>query len=264
MKIGISQLIAGNISTDEFLQAAKSNGYEAVELSLKREGPITPQTPAEELDSIRDRARENGLELVSLTLNHLTGNLLDSGEAQRIGIDETRHGLEMAARLGARCCLHTLGQLRPDLFYDDAYANAISALRELATTAKEFDMAIAVEFVWNGFLFSPLETRHFLEEIGSPHIGFYFDPGNMAIFQYPHHWVRILGPHIKMVHMKDWKGRALKGEWTPLLQGEVDFKAVMAELRTAGYQNPLISEVPPTLAPFDQTAQAIRQIRDAG
>jgi len=49
------------------------------------------------------------------------------------------------------------------------------------------------------------------DEVGSQAIGFYFDPGNMAVFQYPHHWVRILGNHIKMVHMKEWKGNATNG-----------------------------------------------------
>src|SRR5205085_11547615 len=100
------------------------------------------------------------------------------------------------------CTLHTLGRLRADLYYDDAYRNAVDSLRQLAPAAAELGVSIAIEFVWNGFLFSPLEMRRFLDEIASPYIGFYFDPGNMAVFQFPHHWVRIVGRHIKMVHLK--------------------------------------------------------------
>jgi hexulose-6-phosphate isomerase len=117
-----------------------------------------------------------------------------------------------------------------------------------------------VEFVWNGFLFSPLEMKHFLDEVGSDYIGFYFDPGNMAVFQYPHQWVRIVGQHIKMVHLKDWKGRALNGGWTALLEGEVDYAAMNWELRSIGYDGPMISEVPPSIASFQDTATAIRKI----
>lgn len=109
-------------------------------------------------------------------------------------------------------------------------------------------------------MFSPLEMAHFLDEVGSTRVGFYFDPGNMAVFQYPQHWVRILGRRIKLVHLKDWAGNALSGGWTPLLEGNVDFAAVMAELRAAGYDGPLTGEVEPHLAPLEKTADAIRRI----
>lgn len=82
----------------------------------------------------------------------------------------------------------------------------------------------------------------------------------MALLQYPHHWVRIVGKHIKMVHLKDWQGRALNGGWTPLLQGAVDYTAMNQELRALGYDGPMLSEVPPDLASFADTAAAIRKI----
>jgi sugar phosphate isomerase/epimerase len=63
-----------------------------------------------------------------------------------------------------------------------------------------------------------------------------------------------------MVHLKDWKGRALNGGWTALLEGEVDYAAMNRELRSAGYDGPMISEVPPSIASFQDTAAAIRKI----
>jgi sugar phosphate isomerase/epimerase len=72
--------------------------------------------------------------------------------------------------------------------------------------------------------------------------------------------VRALGKRIFHVHLKDWKGRALNGEWTALLQGEVNFPVVMRELRQAGYQGPLVSEVSPSLASLEDTAAAMRKI----
>jgi len=133
-------------------------------------------------------------------------------------------------------------------------------LKAIAPHAERLGVTLAVEFVWNGFLFSPVEMKNLLDEVGSDRIGFYFDPGNMAVFQYPHHWVRAVGAHIKMVHMKDWRGNALNGGWTPLLEGEVDFAAIMRELRAAGYDGPLISEVEPSMASLDDTAKAIARI----
>ncbi len=260
MQVGISQLIACDLPLAEFFQQAEQSGYTVVELCLQHTGGLTPQSRPAELARIVELATARNLSLVSMTHSHCTGNLLDSGKAQQTSIAETNAGLQIAAKLGIHCTLHTLGRLHPDLYYDDAYRNGVRALQAIAETAEQLNVALAVEFVWNGFLFSPLEMKHFLDEVGSSHIGFYFDPGNMAVFQYPHHWVRIVGDHIKMVHLKDWQGRALNGSWPALLQGEVDYVAMNRELRAIGYDGPMISEVPLDVASFAETAAAIRQI----
>lgn len=260
--IGVSHLIASGLSLDEFFTQAQTAGYEAVELCLRKEGELTLQTSPAARREVAARAKAAGLPVVSMTHGQLTGNLLDSGAAQRKGIEETVAGLQFAADLGAGCTLHTLGRLRADLFYDDAYRNGVASLREIAVAAERLKVVLAVEFVWSGFLFSPLEMKRFLEEVGSPWIGFYFDPGNMAVFQFPQHWARILGPHIKMMHLKDWQGGPLNGGWPALRAGQVDFAAVNRELRAAGYAGPLISEVDLRTASLAETAKAIREIRE--
>lgn len=260
MQIGVSQLILAKLPLAELFSQVSEAGYEAIELAMRNEGELTLQTTDDQLRQIAELARSEGLDIVSMTHGQCTGNLLASGEQQRTSIEETEAGLRAAKILGAPCTLHTLGRPSADLFYDDAYRNGVAALKALAPTAEELGVSVAVEFVWNGFLFSPLEMTHFLDEVGSDYVGFYFDPGNMAVFQLPQHWARITGKHIKRVHLKDWKGRALNGGWTPLLEGEVDFAAVMRELRAAGYDGPMISEVSTSLAPLDETATAIRRI----
>ena len=260
MKTGMSQIVMGELSASEFLSQCAQAGYEVVELCMRGDGDLTPHTGENDLRNIANLASELGLPIVSMTHSHCTGNLLDSGEARRTSIEQTVQGLEIAATLGVRCTLHTLGRFTADLYYDDAYRNAVSSLKELASTCEKLDVRIAVEFVWSGFLFSPLEMRRFLDDVGSTHVGFYFDPGNMAVFQFPHHWVRIVGDKTFMVHLKDWKGNALNGGWTPLLEGEVDFAAMNRELRAIGYDGPMISEVEPSQAPIGRTAEAIRKI----
>jgi len=260
MKVGISHLIAGGTPLDQFFKESADAGYEFAELCVRGAGELTIQTPIEKIKAIRKSAEDCGLTIDSVCHSHCTGNLLASGDAQETSIGETKKGLEIAAELGAYCTLHTLGGLNPDLYYDEAYKNGIASLKAIAPTAKKLGVALAVEFVWSGFLFSPLEMNNFLNEVGSDAIGFYFDPGNMAVFQYPQHWVRILGKHIKMVHMKDWKGNALNGSWPALLEGNVNFPVVMRELVSAGYNGPLISEVPAGDAPIEVTAESIRKI----
>ena len=260
MQIGISQLICPDLSMPDFFRAAAEAGYETVELSMRPKGALTGDVTDEQIAEIRELSRQYSLPVTSITIGHCTGNLLDSGEAQARSIEQTAFGLEVAAKLGATAALTTLGRFAPDLYYDDAYRNGVDSLRKLAPTAERTGVALAYEFVWSGFCFSPMEVKRLLDEVGSEWIGFYFDPGNMAVFQFPHHWVRIVGKHIKRVHLKDWKGRALNGAWTPLLEGEVDFQAVMRELRAIGYDGPLVSEVATSLAPLADTARVAREL----
>lgn len=264
MQVGITQLIVSDLSMDAFFEEASRAGYEVLELALRREGELTLDTTPEELRQIVRKADEAKLRLVSMCHSHLTGNLLEAGDAQREGIEQTIEGLHIASELGIGSTLHTLGRLSPVLYYDDAFANAVTALREIAPAAEQLRIDLAIEFIWNGFAFSPLEMKQLIEQVDSPRVGFYFDPGNMAVFHYPQHWARILAGHIKMVHLKDWQGRALNGGWTSLLEGEIDFPAVMRELRAAGYDGPLISEVSRKLATLKDTAKAIDRIAAMG
>jgi len=260
MQVGISQLILGKLPCAEFFKRAAAAGYEVVEICMRPEGEVSLDMGEAGARRIVEQAAEAGVEIVSMTHSHCTGNLLDSGDPQKRSIGQTVRALKLAATMGIGSSLHTLGALRADLYYNEAYENAIASLKEIAPQAEELGVTLAVEFVWNGFLFSPVEMKRFLDEVGSDRIGFYFDPGNMAVFQFPHHWVHALGKHVKMVHTKDWRGRALDGGWTPLLEGEVDFAAVMRELHAMGYDGPLISEVEPGLASLEETAEAIRKI----
>jgi L-ribulose-5-phosphate 3-epimerase len=260
MQIGVTHLVVPQMPYAEFFREAAAAGYEVVEIDMRQQGELTPHTSETDLKQIAAQAKSAGVKIVSMCHLHVTGNLLDGGDPQKLGIEESIAGLRAAKIMGIDCTLHTLGRQRPDLYYDDAYRNTVRALKQLAPVCRDLNVSLAYEFTWSGFLFSPMEIRRLLDEVNSPHIGFYFDPGNMAVFQYPHHWVRIIGHHIKRVHLKDWKGNALNGGWPPLLKGTVDYAAMNRELRAIGYDGPMISEVPLSDASLEETAQSIRKI----
>ena len=168
--------------------------------------------------------------------------------------------MDIAVKLGAKTVLHTTGRLTDDIDYETGYLNGIANLRKLAPEIEARGLKFALEFVWNGFLFSPIEMRNFLTAVNSANVGFYFDPGNMAVFQKPQDWVRVLKHFVFHVPLKDWQGRALNGGWTALLAGEVNYPAVMTELRKIGYNGPLVSEVAKSLAPWEDTAKVMRKV----
>lgn len=269
MKVGLSALVTPKEwSFAELVRHATAAGYEALEAVPREGSELTLDAPESGFAALRRVAEDAGVEITSLCgAGGKPSNLMTSDEAERrAGIETAKAMLRAAKALGADTILHTIGG-RPnaELYYHVAYANALRSLQELAPAAEEIGVSIGVEYVWNGFLTSPLEMAQFLDQVGSPRVGFYFDPGNMRIFHQSEHWVRTCGRHIKKVHAKDFSWEKMVVQWPPLLKGQVNFPAVMRELRAAGYDGALISEVPPSVAPLAETAAAIRElIRMAG
>lgn len=131
--------------------------------------------------------------------------------------------------------------------YDIAYNNAQQVLRDLAArVAPVTQVTLAIENVWGKFLQSPLEMARFIDEIESPWAGAYFDVGNILRTGYPEHWIRILNQRIRRVHFKDY--RLASGDLTGfvgLLQGDVNWPAVMDALRAINYDGWVTAEVLP-------------------
>ncbi len=117
---------------------------------------------------------------------------------------------------------------------------------ELSKIAEQYQVNIGIENVWNKFLLSPLEMRDFIDKIGSKYLGSFFDVGNILAFGYPEHWIRILGKRIKKVHIKDFrKDIGNVTGFTSLLEGDVNWPAVMQALKEIGYNDFIIAELSP-------------------
>jgi hexulose-6-phosphate isomerase len=132
--------------------------------------------------------------------------------------------------------------------YDVAYERARDAVSEIAEelTTGLFSGSLCIENVWNKFLLSPIEMRRFVDEIGSDLVGVYFDVGNVMLYGFPDHWIRILGSRIRRVHLKDFRCAVgtIDG-FTGLLQGDTDWPAVTSALVDIGYRSYLTAEVLP-------------------
>jgi L-ribulose-5-phosphate 3-epimerase len=125
--------------------------------------------------------------------------------------------------------------------YRDAYKRSQQHIRELIPDAQKHGIKIAIEEVWNKFLLSPLEFARYIDEFESPWVGAYFDVGNVVEFAYPEEWIRELGKRILKVHIKEYKKE--KRFNYRLGEGEIDWAAVSAALREAGYTGWVTAEV---------------------
>jgi hexulose-6-phosphate isomerase len=241
----------------EYMQIAKDAGFDGIEIGILEEGELNLDSPEREILRFRELADRIGIEIKSVVSGMYWKYPITHGD-QRVrehAKQSVRKHLRGASLLGADTILVVPGGVGTDYIpdfpvvdYEVAYNRALEAFRELAPEAEQYKVNIGIENVWNKFLLSPLEFRSFIDSIGSPFVGCYFDVANTLLTGYPDQWIRILGrERIRKVHVKDFRTSVgtLNG-FVDLLAGDVDFKAVLAALKEIGYNDYLTAEMIPT------------------
>ena len=260
MKIGITQIILGDTSLADTLELCQEAGYEAVELVFGEEKDLNIQLSRDEVLAVGQRCAEAGVEIGSVIAWYAErGNLLSRSSVERDqGCKSLLRSLEIAGILGVDGVLLHPGQLGAEGTYEEAWDDLRDLLKEAAQAAAANNAVIGLENVWNKFLLSPKEMREIIDEIDSEWVGAYLDTANMMAYGYPEQWIRELGARIKRVHFKDFNRR--EHRFVNLLDGDTDWSTVVAELRQAGYDRPVIHEVGGDRDAQIDLAQRMRQI----
>ena len=232
---------------------AAQAGFDGIELGYSLQGPVRAGVPAADLQAIRKKANDAGLELSSLAAGIFWQvNLIsDSAEERAQAKHHLNHLLELAAGLDVPCVLVVPGFIGPFEAgapvvqdYDTAFKRAVADFQQAAVAAERLGVTIGIENVWNKFLTSAWEMRSFIDHVGSPFVGAYFDAGNCLRTGYPEQWIRMLGSRIKSVHFKDFRVNVgnLQG-FVDLFEGDVDYPAVISALKEINYTGYCIVEV---------------------
>ena len=256
MKQGVSFFsFAQDVDVREAAQQIRKAGYSGMEPVVSESGSLNPSMTDQEVLEIKGIADELGLEIPSVGVWSLWDNNLvsDSPEIRAKAKGIVKRQLEIAALLGADTILVVPGYVGCDfaaepekIRYDVAYERSQEAIAGLAPLEAQLNVTIGIENVWNRFLLSALETKRFVEEIDSPYVGVYFDVGNIIYIGYPEQWIEILGKHIKKIHFCDYRADQCGiGAFVDLFAGDVDFKAVMAALKSIGYDDYVTLEMLP-------------------
>jgi len=214
----------------EKFQMAKDAGFEEIEC------PTTPeQARAEEMLAA---SKTTGLRIHSVMNQEHWRSPLSSGD--RAVVDKSMEGMRTSLRnaklWGADTVLLVPAVVNPETSYQQAWERSQREIRKLIPLAEELKVIIGIEEVWNKFLLSPLEFAKYVDEFNSPWIRAYFDVGNVAINSYPADWIRTLGKRIVKLHIKDFSFRKNVANFSPLLEGDIDFKAIHAALLEIGYK----------------------------
>jgi hexulose-6-phosphate isomerase len=221
------------------MKAVRAAGFEGVEM-------MSHMNVAEVL-----RARdETGLAIPSVCgEKHWSKPLTDPDPAVRAeGLEGLKQCLRDAKAYGASSVLLVPGVVNGQVSYADAYARSQAEIRKAIPLAEQLGVKIAIENVWNNFLLSPLEAARFVDEFRSPLVGWHFDVGNVINYGWPEQWIRVLGPRILKLHIKEFsRTKADKeGRWAgfnaALLEGENNWPAVMRAVDEIGYRGWAITE----------------------
>jgi hexulose-6-phosphate isomerase len=148
---------------------------------------------------------------------------------------------------------------------DVCHRRARQAVRTMIPKAEKAGVYLNIENIFmNAFLLSPREMNEFVDGFRSERVRVHFDTGNIMQYQYPEHWVSMLGARIKNVHLKEWDKRTHEFNlqtFRTLLDGTTNWPAVIAELDKISYRGYLTFEY---FHPFQHYPEAlIYQTSDA-
>jgi hexulose-6-phosphate isomerase len=167
------------------------------------------------------------------------------------GMRGLKLALAQAGELGCRKMLLVPGVVKDDVTYELCWQRSIAAIKRALPDAEAAKCQICVENVWNQFITKPEEAVRYLDEIGSPWVGWHLDFGNLVTWGGSgEHWVRTLGKRVYNLHIKDFSNPKKeaegerKGFAVELGEGSVDWPAIMKALDEIGYEGYGILEVP--------------------
>jgi hexulose-6-phosphate isomerase len=262
---GISYLsfengLSNNESIESALSQTKKNGFDALELSVSSEGVINTNTSKAECEIIRKKIDDSGIFVDSIATGMSWGVSPTSNDRsiREKSIKLHQDALKVASFLDCKALLFVPGVVKspisPDIVrYDKALDRLREAINQMLPIAEDLNVDLCMENVWNGFFYSPIELRDFVDSFDSDRLGVYLDIGNLIGYQqYPPHWVELLNSRIKRVQIKDFQENF---DWTGSFSfcdigaGDVPWKETIAALNAIQYNSTIIAE----MLPWDET-----------
>ncbi len=229
-----SNMLPKDLLDAQKLALARKCGFEGIELNR----PLEDLTAAKELGA---QAKQAGVPIHSV-VNGWGGPLSDPRpENVAKGLADMELSLRCAKAAGADAVLLVPAVVNDEVGYGEAWERSQKNVRKLLPLAKELQVTIAVENVWNKFLLSPLEFARYVDEFNDPWLRAYIDVGNMILFGFAQDWIRTVGKRIVRIHLKDFKRQGF--QWTNLLDGDVNWPQVRKALDEIGYRGYLTPEL---------------------
>ncbi len=234
---------------DRRLTVLAEAGFEGVELNVG-DDTLPVGSTSGDAAKLRNAVESQGLSISAARGGGMGNDLSSSDAAVRSkAIETVEWYLNAVKELGCDAVLMVLGHVTEEIRHDQAIDIARSVATEILPIAERTGVRICLEPVWpkfGGSFIEPLGLRDFVDSFDNEYLRVYFDVGNVLVWTYPQHWIRILGDRIYRVHVKDFKTNigSIQG-FTHLLHGDVPWPQVMEAFREIGYDGWITCELPP-------------------
>jgi L-ribulose-5-phosphate 3-epimerase len=236
LKIGMVN-VPGSLS-DKF-KLVKEVGFNGVEMD----------SPGMEVEATRKAIEESGLP-VDGTVCSTHWNVRHSDPSPEIrakALADLQKAIRDTHAVGGNSVLLVPGHGK-DGTEKEVEDRAVANIRQAIPLAAELGIYIAIENVWNQFLYqhdgpenqSAQKLRDFIDAFNSPWVGVHLDIGNHQKYAQPAQWIRTLGRRVVKLDVKDW---GKKAGWAKIGQGDVDWAAVRTALLEIGYAGWAAAEV---------------------
>jgi hexulose-6-phosphate isomerase len=232
----------------ECFHLARNAGFDGIELNYDLDNDLSPNSSREHYRTIRKQAAEVGIAISGLcSFLYWPYSLTDSDSARRARAQElARLMIDAAAELGTENLLTIAGSTyipwipdREPVPIDVCDRRARDAIGQLLPLAEKRGVYLNIENIcFNGYLTTPAEMNAFVDSFGSKHVQVHFDTGNVMLFQFPEHWIPILGRRIKNVHFKEFSKKGTDHtleSFRTLLDGTTNWPAVTDAFEEVGY-----------------------------
>jgi L-ribulose-5-phosphate 3-epimerase len=245
-----SVIFPKDLPRSECFTQARSAGFDAIELSIGPDFPL--DISHDDARRMAEAADKAGIRIATLWISDaLHQNPLNAADAavRARGVEAIRRAISIATDMNCTDILLYAVRLgngaRLEYGSQETWDRFTAELTKVVPDAERAKVSLNPENVWNKFLLSPLEMRSFVDQFHSEWVGTHFDAGNCMQYGYPEDWILTLGKRIRRIHAKDFKlgGRGEPARFADLLEGDVNWKAVMAALVKIGYNGVISPEI---------------------
>src|SRR5690606_29975171 len=169
-------------------------------------------------------------------------------EVRAAALKSAIEGLRATAAVGGDTMLLVPGHGK-DGSQAEVFERALANIRQALPVAEEVGVKIAIENVWNHFLYdheggndqTADELARFVDAFDSPWVGIQFDIGNHWKYGDPAQWIRTLGDRIIKLDTKGFSRE--EDRFTAITEGDIDWASVRKALVDIDFRGWVAAEV---------------------
>ena len=236
LKIG---MVKGDGMMNKF-KAAKAAGFDGIELD----------SPGFNVDEIKKAIAETGLPVdgsvcsTHWQITHTSPNAETRAKALR----DLQKALRDTHAVGGHTVLLVVG-LGDDGPESEIWPRSIENIRLALPLCAELGIAIAIENVWNKFLYqhdgpdnqTADKFVKYVDELNSPWVGMQFDIGNHWKYGDPAAWIRALGRRVIKLDIKGFSRE--KNNWADITEDDLPWADVRKALDDISFEGWVAAEV---------------------